>query len=309
MAAIELYSRRQKRLRGEINDVYQYKEFTKKFRTQVIFILKSTVGTGVDYTNVLEFYEYVYDTICRENGIFRLSNSYQEYEKEESLFDFFLNTNNYENCLDIIELCFGLINFVVRSDQKTFNYSGSTQDPDNAIEELNTRFRENGLGYQFESNEIIRVDSQILHAEVVKPVLQILGSKEEYKGVNDEFLSAHEHYRNQHYKECLVDCLKSFESVMKVIHDMHSWTYNSSDQAKRLIDSCFSNKLIPDYLQSQFTSLKSLLESGIPTIRNKEGGHGQGSDIKEVPEHLASYTLHLTATNLLFLIKCHENYK
>jgi hypothetical protein len=54
--------------------------------------------------------------------------------------------------------------------------------------------------------------------------------------------------------------------------------------------------------------LNILLESGVPTIRNKEGGHGQGHEIKEVPEYLTSYALHLTATNLLFLIKCEENF-
>ncbi|EPO6927140.1 DUF7014 domain-containing protein [Escherichia coli] len=52
-----------------------------------------------------------------------------------------------------------------------------------------------------------------------------------------------------------------------------------------------------------------MLETGIPTIRNKNAGHGQGADIKEVPEELVSYMLHLTATNLLFLLKCEKNIK
>ncbi|MGN9527505.1 DUF7014 domain-containing protein [Escherichia coli] len=60
--------------------------------------------------------------------------------------------------------------------------------------------------------------------------------------------------------------------------------------------------------KNQFSSIRILLESGIPTIRNKEGGHGQGAEITKVPEYLASYTLHLTATNLLFLAKCEESY-
>lgn len=61
-------------------------------------------------------------------------------------------------------------------------------------------------------------------------------------------------------------------------------------------------------MQNQFSSLRILLESGVPTIRNKEGGHGQGDEVTNVPEHLASYTLHLTASNLLFLAKCDENF-
>ncbi|EIZ1200690.1 hypothetical protein MPJ20_004679, partial [Escherichia coli] len=82
-----------------------------------------------------------------------------------------------------------------------------------------------------------------------------------------------------------------------------------NDTASKLINSCLSQNLIPAYLQSQFTSLKTMLETGIPTIRNKNAGHGQGADIKEVPEELASYMLHLTATNLLFLLKCEKNIK
>lgn len=62
------------------------------------------------------------------------------------------------------------------------------------------------------------------------------------------------------------------------------------------------------YIQNQFSSLRILLESGIPTVRNKEGGHGQGAEVSSIPEYLASYTLHLTATNLLFLAECEEEY-
>lgn len=95
---------------------------------------------------------------------------------------------------------------------------------------------------------------------------------------------------------------------MKAIHEKHSWPYNHNDTAKKLINSILANGLVPEYLQNQFTSIRILLESGIPTVRNKEGGHGQGTDITSIPEHLASYTLHLTATNLLFLSNCEEKY-
>jgi len=95
---------------------------------------------------------------------------------------------------------------------------------------------------------------------------------------------------------------------MKAIHDKHSWSYNQNDTAKKLINSCLANGLVPEYLQNQFSSVRILLESGIPTVRNKEGGHGQGAQVSFVPMHLASYTLHLTATNLLFLGNCEEEY-
>ena len=56
-------------------------------------------------------------------------------------------------------------------------------------------------------------------------------------------------------------------------------------------------------MQSQFTSLKSLLETGVPTVRNRLGGHGQGIEPIVVPDTIASYALNLTASNILLLIE------
>jgi hypothetical protein len=110
---------------------------------------------------------------------------------------------------------------------------------------LNQRFLEHGVGYQYESGEIIRVDSKLVHAEVVKPALGVL-TNPIYSGANEEYLSAHQHYRDGKYKECLNDCLKSFESTMKAICSKRGWTYDKDkDTAKKLIDICFDNGLVP----------------------------------------------------------------
>ena len=88
------------------------------------------------------------------------------------------------------------------------------------------------MGYQYESGQIIRVDSQLIHNAVVKPALLLLRS-DHLKGANSEFLSAHKHYREQEYKECLNDCLKAFESVMKGICEKRKWAYDHGDAAKK----------------------------------------------------------------------------
>ncbi|MGH4084064.1 STM4504/CBY_0614 family protein [Klebsiella pneumoniae] len=305
MAIHDLFSKRQKRLRGEVPDVYQYTELPYSFRVQVIHIITETIGDSYRAGSESEqIYEAISNALCREYGVFSLTRSSRGHF--ESIRDFFLNEQNYERCLDVIELSFKFINGYVK--EKYWRFHGQYQKSDAAIEELNVRFKEAGIGYQFESGELVRVDSQFIHSDAVKPTLQILGRSQEFAGANDEFLSAHEHYRHQRFKECLNDCLKSFESLMKAIHEKRSWEYGSTDTAKKLISSCLSNGLIPDYMQNQFSSLRILLESGVPTIRNKEGGHGQGDEVTNVPEHLASYTLHLTASNLLFLAKCDENF-
>lgn len=305
MSIIELFSKRQKKLRGEMPDVYRYDEIPPKLRVQIVHIIKDTCGEDTTYNSRCsdQVFEYIHKVLCKEYGVFTLKE--RAHNSQEAVLDYFLNTEDYEECLDIIEICFRFIADHVAKNYYSFeNNTSSSQKPKAAINELNSRFKEAGIGYQFLSGELIRVDSQFIHSEAVKPVLKILGADKKYSGANDEFLSAYEHYRHKRYKECLNDCLKSFESLMKAIHEKHSWPYRPTDTAKKLINSCLENKLVPEYLQNQFSSVRILLESGIPTVRNKEGGHGQGAAVSNVPEHLASYTLHLTATNLLFLANC-----
>jgi hypothetical protein len=45
-----------------------------------------------------------------------------------------------------------------------------------------------------------------------------------------------------------------------------------------------------------------MLESGVPTARNRMGGHGQGSSVVEVPDYLVAHVLHQTASAIVFLV-------
>lgn len=312
MAIFNLFSSRQKKTRGDVPDVYQYEEIPQKLRVQIVHIIKATIGTRVNhshyggetYSEVV--YREIHEILCKEYGVFSLSNK-QRISHFEAVYDYFLQSENFEECLDIIELSFKFIEFHVKEKQYYFTRDeGTTQEATDAVEELNQRFKEAGVGYEFLSGEIIRIDSQYIHSEVVKPALSILQGEKLLKGARDEFLSAHSHYRNQRYKEALVDCLKSFESTMKAICEKHGWEFGQNDTAKKLINVCVTNELIPVYMQEQFSHFRSLLESGVPTVRNKEGGHGQGSEIKSVSETMVSYTLHLTATNIVFLGECEK---
>ncbi len=305
MTVFDLFSKRQKKLKGDKSDVYQYDDIPHNLRVQIVHIVTDTVGKSTAYSSSTnEVYGQIHRILCKEYGKFTLKEHAQS--DYEAVYDSFLASRDYEYCLDVIELSFKFIDTFVR--EKTWEFHGLVQQtPDDAIGELNCRFKESCIGYQFESGWIVRIDSQLIHAEAVKPAMQLLGSTKIYAGANDEFLKAHEHYRHKRNKECLVDCLKALESLMKAICDTNKWKYEKTDTAQRLINICLEKQLIPTYLQSQFSSLRSLLESGIPTVRNKEGGHGQGIEISTVPEHLAAYALHLTASNILFLAQCQKN--
>jgi len=101
--------------------------------------------------------------------------------------------------------------------------------------------------------------------------------------------------------------LKAFESTMKTICEKFNWVYDKTATASKLIDILLKREeLIPSYLQTHFSGLKQVLEAGVPTVRNKTSGHGQGSETKEVPEYLAAYVLHLTASNIVLIVEAYK---
>jgi hypothetical protein len=308
MPVFDLYSKRQKKLRGEVPDIYQYDDIPRELRVQIIHIWEDAFSNNsegyIQYGNELvhEVYRQINNILCREYGLFELLED-ADSQYRDALVSFFLSSGT-DKALDIIELSFRFVALVAGSSDYQVRVR-PLLNPDEAIEELNQRFREQGIGYQFESDKLIRIDSQLIHAEVVKPALNFL-SDVRFKGANEEYLKAHEHYRHRRYKECLNDCLKAFESTMKAICDKRGWTYSPTDTASKLIDVCFKNGLIPSLLQSEFSALRTTLECGVPTVRNKLGGHGQGAQPTTVPSYLASYLLHLTATNILLLVEAEK---
>ncbi len=308
MAIFNIFSKRQKKLRGEVPDVFQYTNIPESLRVQIIHIIRDALG--VDKGNNVyghqntekSLFKYIHETLCREYGLFSLGKANSRETYEEFVLNFLLQTLEHEKIIDIVELTFKIIDNLIRNDTQYNFYSTVKINPDQAIEELNQRFKEHGVGYQFESGEIIRLDSTYTHAEIVKPVLTILSNKK-FKGANEEYLKAHGHYRHGRNKECLTECLKAFESVIKIICKEKGWQYKETDTAKTLIQICFQNQLVPTFTQNQFTSLQNLLESGIPTIRNKLGGHGQGQVPQKVNDEMTRYGLNLAGTNILFLVE------
>lgn len=309
MAILDLYSKRQKRLRGEVPDVYTYEQIPNELQVQITQIISDALGSQEDsysHETVAEIYKKIVESLCREYGVFRLSQprAFNGRDYRNELFDYFMREQNVERQLDVVELSFFLIDDATRHFSYLERRNADSIATDSIIE-LNARFKEHGIGYQFEDGNIIRIDSEFIHSEAVKPALRLL-SDAIYSGAQDEFLSAHEHYRHGNNKEALVDCLKSFESTMKTICDKKGWSYSPTATASSLIDICFEHELIPSFWKSQITSLKEMLKSSIPTGRNKLGGHGQGSEVIGVPNHLVAYMLHMTASTLVFIINAEK---
>jgi hypothetical protein len=216
MPTFDLFSKRKKRAAGDAPDVYIY-TVPLNLRVQIIHIWGDAIGNpsrdydGSDKIN--STYQESVEILRREYSVFRLdegtldpNNNVYAYNE---LCKFFMDTKPFrgidgtDKALDVIEITFRCIDFITRNFDYLYRQN-ATEIADGAIEELNSRFREHDVGYSYSDGTIIRVDSEFVHAEIIKPALVVLRQKG-YSSAQSEFLAAHEHYRQGKNSEALVE--------------------------------------------------------------------------------------------------------
>jgi len=302
----DLFSKRRKRERGETPDVLQYDSLPMNLRVQIVHIVTGMYGTPHFHggNDAARGYSLVAQALKEEHGVFELV----QHPKDDlsDVINFFLTQKDVELALDVVELLF---RYAVVTIAKQQHYRRLNADvrmtPEQGVGYLNARFREHGVGYEFVSMEIVRVDNQLLHAEAVKPALAFLSQKE-FRGPNAEFLEAHSHYRKGDFDDAVVNAAKAFESTLKTICDLRGWKYEANATAKPLINVVMTQGLLPSYFESQLSGIRQVLESTV-TMRNKDAGHGAGSTPKDLPEWFCRYAMNVTASAITFLIEAHLN--
>lgn len=283
--------------------IYRYDELPETFREQVVQILGDAIPSYE------QRWVLIHNTLAREMGVPSLAKRMhpQHYWYAEICSEFLRDHEHIDWVLSFIEIAFGIIDQMRISNDPTQSFAPN-QPLDDAIDELNHRFREHSIGYQYQAGQIIQLDSLYLHHEVMEPAITLLHDAG-FQGALQEFMVAHRHYREQKHKEAITASGNAFESTMKTICDKRGWNYNPNRAtASALIRILFDNDLIPSELKNHFDSLRAALENGLPTVRNQagQGAHGQGATPVDVPDYLAAYCLHLAAANIVLLIEAHN---
>ena len=296
MAIYDLFSRRQRK--SGPKSVWP-PPVPATLRNQVVFLWHESIGNVRDHYFghlAMNVYGRIFGTLSKEYGRTDLGRG---LDAREALLDFFMNATD-DQALDIIDVSF---NFIER-DTQGYDYRNGLMPSltaSAAINELNQRMSMSGVPYIYAYGRLIPNDSELLFTDVVEPTFTLLRDPR-FAGANEELHSAFNHRRHGRNKECLNDCLKAFESTLKSICVIRGWKHPGNATAKGLIELVLNHELIPRFLETQFTALRSVLESGIPTVRNKLSGHGQGPAPVKVPGYFAAYLLHLTTTTILLLV-------
>ena len=198
MTIFDTYSKRKKRAEQAEPDVYQYDRVPATLRNQIQRIWEDAIGPYYDprpyaygsappHNNAA--WHTIRDAVCREKG--KLTFSSQPNPMRDCI-RYLHSENTIDDWFDLIEFSFLYIDRILgKKHSYDLRSLGIEQKSDDAIEELNFRLLDAGVGYQFESGQIIRIDSEYVHSEIVKPALVLL-SDPRFAGAQQEFLAAHE---------------------------------------------------------------------------------------------------------------------
>jgi hypothetical protein len=169
-------------------------------------------------------------------------------------------------------------------------------------------FQRHNFGYKIiETNDsfsAIPVDSEYQHKEVVEESISLL-RRVDFEGPLNEFTKAIRHYSQNDYENAILWANRAFESTMKTVLEKLDFYYNKDDSAKKLIGRLFENELVFPSLECLLTNIQEVL-GGLPTIRNKMGGHGYGSLPANVQQSYAELAIHLSGTFVVFLVKRYD---
>ena len=104
-----LFSKLQRKLRGEDPDVYRYDELPNELRVQIVQIWTATFGELGWYVGQppSEVYLQIAQVLRHENGVFQLpsKDSFQA-EPLHEIANYFLQIEDVEKALDVVQVVF-----------------------------------------------------------------------------------------------------------------------------------------------------------------------------------------------------------
>lgn len=303
---IDLFSTRRKlaAAAGQ-EDVYSYDDFPGPLRVQLQQLFSEALGpsSAESYPSNDEAWVFIHKVLCREKGVHRLAGA---NNAKVDVLNFLGNSKDVMDVLDICEICCRYIEVVLGKKQDwELRQFGIDVDSQDVLAEFNHRLRRSSVGYEYDNGQIVRIDSQLIHDEVVKPALRFL-NRSGFEGPRSEFLQAFTHAKAGANKDAIVWANKAFESTIKVICAAKGWDVPKGARASDLLKVLRRNSFFPDYLDSSFDQLAAVLSSGLPQVRNNEGGHGDGQAVRETPQYVAAFALHLAATKIVFLVEASQ---
>lgn len=298
---------------GNIFDVFSKRKqqeskklrpISKTFRNRYLMLLKEFFSSSIHET-LIELHK----KLCFLHGRLQLTQDADQGMSPANDVVSFIISSDDDHLLDSIEYIFQVLSFHQRHKEEGFikqinefflvdklpYYLTQT-----VWEEVDSSFHGTPIKAQQirELPKVIRKDSDVVHDTAVEPALTLL-RKPDLLNANEEFMLALQDYRKGDYKDSVSKCCSTLESVMKVICKRRKFKFNEKQTASPLLQTIINNSQLDSFWEQPIML--------IATIRNRLSySHGAGPEKKEVPEHVAKYSINATASAILLL--CDEAY-
>lgn len=164
--------------------------------------------------------------------------------------------------------------------------------------QINDAFEEEKCPWRLTDGAFFKVDSEFLAVQILERTQAMLKA-EQFRGALDELMEARADLQAGDTKDAILKAGKSLESTLKSVLGRDKG--NASDLIRAFVSSQYCDDLPPE-LRTPFGD--AVLMS-LPFLRNKLGGHGQGTDIVDVPKPYAALAIHLGGAFAQFILHQH----
>lgn len=162
--------------------------------------------------------------------------------------------------------------------------------------ELNAVLAEEDSPWIMSEGRVYMVDSRFLDA--LKADAEEEMKREGFLGAHDEFGDARGHLQAGDIDDAIHKANCAFESALKSL--LNQKEGSAAELLKNLRTKTDLLDGVPDEAQK---ALISGVLQGLPVLRNKLGGHGQGADPVDVPRAYGDLAVNLAATYIRFLLE------
>lgn len=161
--------------------------------------------------------------------------------------------------------------------------------------EINQVLDQEHVGWIFSAGHFFKIDSEFMAETVLNAATELLVTGG-YDGPLEEFVKAREHLDSGEYKDAIKYACDAYESTLKSVVGQDHGT--ASELVKKLPAGFYDD--VPAFLPGQ---RNAKVWDGLPCLRNKLGGHGQGAKVVNPPREFAELAVHLSGAFIHFLIK------
>ncbi len=291
MSRWKVFSRRVREAARPEHEIYVFDNIPENVRWRLFYAFCDTFRDHYDSDQKQAgFATAAHGILLRDYGRPDLAG---KWKPDEDLCQFMFAANT-EKYIDVIET----LNMLLLAQVDTL----VTQEHwDGWRDRANQVFDEERIGYQIQGPNVVRVDSQYAHREMVKPALGLL-SEHGFEAALREFTDAHEAYRHGDFAKAISRAEQAVESTMKCALARLGKPLPKLETAGPLTDACLECGLIPEWSEAAPKQLADLLKAGLPNVRNKlPVTHGAGDIKTNIDRSSALLALHLSASYIVFL--------